>query len=125
MILDTNALSAIADAEPGAVAMLNRGTEVMLPVIAVGEYWYGIKQSRYRAKCEEWILRMISKCRVLDVDMRTAEASADIRVELRRKGQPIPYNHIWIAALGRQHDLPILGRDRHYDAVSGILRISW
>jgi len=48
VILDTNALSAIADAEPGAVAMLNRGTEVMLPVIAVGEYWYGIKQSRYR-----------------------------------------------------------------------------
>ena len=97
----------------------------MLPVIVVGEYRFGIKQSRYRVKYEEWILRMISKCRVLDVDMRTAEAYADIRVELRRKGQPIPGNDIWIAALGRQHDLPILSRDRHYDAVSGILRISW
>lgn len=125
MIVDTNALSAFAEGDPAAVSKLHRAPEAVLPVIVVGEYRYGILQSRHRARYEDWLLRMISKCRVLVVDMRTADEYAGIRVELRRKGQPIPGNDIWIAALARQYDLPILSRDRHYDSVSGLLRISW
>lgn len=125
MIVDTNALSAIAEADPAAVAMLRRATELLLPVIVVGEYRYGIRQSRHQLKYEEWLLRMIPRCRVLDVDMRTTEQYAGIRTELRKKGKPIPGNDIWIAALARQYDMPILSRDRHYDSVSGLLRINW
>lgn len=31
----------------------------------------------------------------------------------------------WIAALALQHDLPILSRDGHFDAVRGIDRAQW
>jgi hypothetical protein len=34
-------------------------------------------------------------------------------------------NDVWIAALYRQRSLPLLSRDRHFDAVSGIMRIDW
>ena len=34
-------------------------------------------------------------------------------------------NDIWVAALARQHDLPVLSRDVHFDVVAGIRRISW
>lgn len=44
---------------------------------------------------------------------------------LKRAGQPIPGNDVWIAALGRQHALPILSLDRHFDLVAGVRRISW
>ena len=37
----------------------------------------------------------------------------------------IPSNDIWIAALCRQHSLPLLSRDRHFDLVPGIRRIGW
>lgn len=31
----------------------------------------------------------------------------------------------WIAALARQHDLPVLSNDRHLDAVDGVRRIAF
>jgi tRNA(fMet)-specific endonuclease VapC len=45
--------------------------------------------------------------------------------ELKRAGTPIPTNDLWIAALCRQHDLPLLSRDRHFDRVPGLRRIAW
>jgi predicted nucleic acid-binding protein len=49
----------------------------------------------------------------------------EIRLELKKVGRPIPSNDLWIAALSRQHSLPILTRDRHFDAVKGASRLSW
>ena len=37
----------------------------------------------------------------------------------------IPENDLWIAALVRQYDLPLLSKDRHFDSVQGISRLSW
>jgi tRNA(fMet)-specific endonuclease VapC len=125
LILDTNALSAIAEAEPDAVQQLDRAAEVMLPVIVIGEYSFGIRQSRHRVRYEAWLTQMIAKCFILEVNMRTAEEYAEIRFVLGKKGRPIPGNDIWIAALARQYDLPVLTRDRHYDAVPGIRRLTW
>ena len=36
-----------------------------------------------------------------------------------------PSNDVWIAALCRQHSLPLLSRDLHFDAVPGIKRVTW
>ena len=56
---------------------------------------------------------------------RTADANADIRLELKRRGSPIPANDIWIAALARQHALAVLSNDRHFDAIFGVRRIGF
>jgi hypothetical protein len=50
---------------------------------------------------------------------------AEINLELRRSGPPIPTNDLWISALCRQHSLPLLSRDRHFDLVNGTKRIGW
>ncbi|MBM3882777.1 MAG: type II toxin-antitoxin system VapC family toxin [Verrucomicrobia bacterium] len=38
---------------------------------------------------------------------------------------PIPANATWIAALARQHGLPVLSNDPHFDAVPGTQRIAF
>jgi hypothetical protein len=48
MILDTDALSATADNDSGIAAFLARADLVAIPVIVLGEYRYGIAQSRRR-----------------------------------------------------------------------------
>jgi len=50
---------------------------------------------------------------------------ASLRASLKRSGRPIPVNDAWIAALAMQHQLPILSRDVHFDALSDVRRISW
>jgi tRNA(fMet)-specific endonuclease VapC len=125
MILDTNALSAAADDDPGAVAVLARSEQLVLPVIVLGEYRHGIAQSRHRASYENWLAGLLQDCMVLDVQEPTTHYYAEITLELKRKGKPIPTNDIWIAALCRQHSLPLLSRDRHFDLVAGTKRIDW
>lgn len=125
MILDTNAVSAIADGHPDLEPVLRVASTLAITVITLGEYRYGIKQSRNRAKYERWLEVLKQRCGVLDVDERTTEHYAEVRAELKRAGQPIPGNDVWIAALARQHALPILSRDRHFDAVPSLRRIGW
>ena len=125
MILDTNALSAVADDDPAIVPLLARADHIAIPVIALGEYRYGIAQSRHRASYAEWLKGLLHDCLVLDANEPTTRYYAEITLELKQKGRPIPTNDIWIAALCRQHSLPLLSRDRHFDLVGGIRRIGW
>ena len=125
MILDTNALSAAADDDPGLAAVLARAEQMAIPVIVLGEYRHGIAQSRNRVSYENWLIGLLNDCMVLDINEPTTHHYAEITLELKRKGKPIPTNDIWIAALCRQYSLPLLSRDRHFDLVSGTRRIAW
>lgn len=125
MIVDTNALSAAADADPAVLALLARADEMAIPVIVLGEYRYGIAQSRRRASYEGWLTGLLRDCLVLDVNEPTTQHYAEIVLELKRIGKPIPTNDLWIAALCRQHSLPLLSRDRHFDLVPGTKRVGW
>jgi tRNA(fMet)-specific endonuclease VapC len=125
LILDTNALSAAADREPGALAVVAGAKTLAVPVVVLGEYRLGIAQSRHRAEYENWLRQWIAAVTVLDVDRGTASHYAAVGLELRRAGKPIPVNDLWIAALCRQHSLPLVSRDRHFDWVAGIQRINW
>jgi predicted nucleic acid-binding protein len=125
MILDTNALSAAAEDDPAIVAILARTEQMAVPVIALGEYRHGIAQSRHRAAYENWLADLLQDCFVLDINEPTTQHYAQIVLELKRKGRPIPTNDLWIAALCRQHSLPLLSRDRHFDLVPGTKRIDW
>jgi predicted nucleic acid-binding protein len=125
VILDTNALSAIAEAEPGAVAVFGQARSIAIPVIVLGEYLFGVSQSRRRIEYEQWISGILRTRVVLDINTGTAAEYADVRLELKDAGTPIPSNDMWIAALCRQHALPLLSQDRHFDSVKGLRRVGW
>ena len=125
MILDTNALFAMADVDADLAPVMQGAAELALPVIVLGEYRFGIRQSRYRARYEKWLTGIIDACRVLAIERQTAEHYAEVRDEWKRKGTAIPMNDFWIAALVRQHALPLLSRDAHFDAVPKLKRIGW
>jgi tRNA(fMet)-specific endonuclease VapC len=125
LILDTNALSAIADGEASAMEIVERAERLAVPVIVLGEYRVGIAQSRQRAIYQNWLREWISAVAVLDIDEETTHSYAAIAVELKKKGKPIPTNDLWIAAACRQHSLPLLSRDKHFDLVSGLRRLDW
>jgi len=125
MIVDTNALSDAADDDPAVIAILARADQMAIPVIVVGEYRYGISQSRHCVTYESWLAGLLRECSVLDINEPTTQHYAEITLDLRRKGKPIPTNDLWIAALCRQHSLPLLSRDRHFDQVPGLKRFGW
>jgi predicted nucleic acid-binding protein len=125
MILDTNALSAFVDGDVGVGEVLRRQARAAIPVIVLGEFRYGIAESRHRTTYEAWLESQLPHFDVLAVTDETAIAYAALRVALKRSGRPIPANDAWIAALALQHQLPVLSRDQHFDVVPDLERKSW
>ena len=126
MILDTNALSALADGENGLLPLLKSSRKHQIPVIVLGEYRYGLKRSRERLAREKWLSEEVEQAfDILPITQVTALSYSEIREELREAGTPIPENDIWIAALTRQYDLDLISHDKHFDYVKGLSRKSW
>lgn len=125
MILDTNGLSAWAEEDGALIPVLASVEQLMLPVIVIGEYRYGLRQSRDRVRLEAWLDSVRAVVRVLPITVGTADSYASVRLQLRLSGRPIPANDMWIAALAIQYGVPIISRDRQFDAVDGVTRIDW
>ncbi len=125
MILDTNAVSAIlaGDEKLGEIVAIRSRHE--LPVIVVGEYRCGLRGSRFRKTLEPLLDQLIAESIILEIDLETARIYAGVREKLRKAGHPIPENDIWIAALGVQHNLAVVSRDRDFERIEGLDHISW
>lgn len=125
MILDTNALSAVAEGDARLESVLRTQARACVPVIVLGEFRYGVAQSRHRAAYEQWLRDALVQFETLAVTARTAVVFADLRLALERSRMPIPANDAWIAALAIEYGLPVASRDRHFDAVPGVRRVDW
>ena len=56
-----------------------------------------------------------------EIDCNTAEYYARVYYYLRKKGNPIPTNHMWIAAMALQYNLALFSYDKHFRAVDGLI----
>lgn len=125
MILDTNALSAWAEGDVSIEPVLRSATEVVIPVIVLGEFDYGIRQSRHFQRYADWLDANLSSVEIALIDRDVAHAYGAVRLELKQAGTPIPINDTWIAAVARQRGLPVVSRDAHFDEVPGVRRVAW
>jgi tRNA(fMet)-specific endonuclease VapC len=125
VILDTNALSAWADGDPAIEPLLRTASRLVIPVVVIGEFEFGIRQSRHASRYAEWLAVNLDTVEVARIDRAIAAVYGALRLELKQAGTPIPINDTWIAAVARHERLPIISRDGHFDAVRGVERVSW
>lgn len=125
MILDTNAMSALAAKDPAIISKLREARNISVTLVSLGEYKFGLHYSTKRDELQTWLERFMQRARLLCPDPETSNHYAAVRAELKAAGTPIPANDCWIAALTRQYSMPILSRDHHFDVVDNIRRIQW
>lgn len=125
MILDTGAVSSLLAGDRNLADILSGEDRHQLPSIVLGEYRYGLRQSRLRVRLEELIDRLEDQSDVLSVGAATAREYALVRERLRAAGKPIPENDVWIAALALEYGRPVVSRDAHFDRVHGLKRVAW
>ena len=99
MILDPNALPAFVDGQVKVAEVLREQSVAAIPVIVLGEFRYGIAESRHRASYEAWLDEHLQNFEVLPITSDITVAYAAVRLGLKRSGKPIPANDAWIAAL--------------------------
>ena len=86
---------------------------------------YGARKSGRPAENLTRIDQFAADNIVLALDRETARQYGDVKNKLRLKGQPLPENDIWIAALALQHNLTLATRDGHFQEMEGLKIISW
>lgn len=116
-LLDTNIVIALFAEDLSVEEQLEQAEEVFVPSIVLGELYFGAcKSGRVQqnlGRIDEFALNTA----VLASDADTAREYGVIKSTLQEKGQPIPENDIWIAAVARQHDLTLVTRDGHFKEV--------
>jgi tRNA(fMet)-specific endonuclease VapC len=125
VILDTNAISAMAESDTALERVLPDVRSQFIPVICLGEYRSGIIRSRFRRELDRWLNLLASSRQILSLELDTTPFYAEIVADLCQRGCMIPINDVWIASLAQQHKLPVLSRDAHFDQVKNLRRISW
>ena len=127
MILDTNALSALAGRDAGLIERIANAPRLCVTLISLGEYAYGVAgcSASRKKQLERWLDAFLERAEVLLPNRDTVDPYAAVRAQLKAAGTPIPANDCWIAALARQHGLSLVSKDRHFDRVEGIERLDW
>lgn len=125
LALDTNAYRLHMDGDPAAVQLVSFADRVCMPVPVVAELRFGfLNGSRSRDN-----LRVLDAflddpaVEVLSCDEETALRYAELRLQLKRQGTPIPMNDIWIAALALQHGATLFTRDADFDHLPQLRRV--
>nr|WP_323257003.1 type II toxin-antitoxin system VapC family toxin [Spirulina sp. CCNP1310] len=124
-MLDTNIVIALFANEVQIKENLAQANAIFIPSIVIGELSYGARKSgRVEANLAKIDL-FVGDSTILVCDTETARQYGDVKNQLRLKGRPLPENDIWIAALALQHDLILVTRDTHFQAVEILQTVAW
>lgn len=119
-LLDTNIIIALFAGDENICKFLEKSSEIFIPVIAVGELYFGFLKSKRTKENISVLEKFLLSNTVLSCDSMTAKFYGEIKRILREKGQPIPENDIWIAAIAKQYNLTLATRDNHFKFVDNL-----
>lgn len=122
LLLDTNRLSdALAQVEE-VLDTLEAAEAIYVPVIALAEIRSGFKAGRRAVENEKRLSWFLAQDGIspLGVEPPVSHRYAEIHRVLRSRGQPIPTNDLWIAAVAVEQGLVLYTRDSHFEKVPGL-----
>ncbi|MBC7730989.1 MAG: type II toxin-antitoxin system VapC family toxin [Bacteriovorax sp.] len=122
ILLDTNAYTAFMLGAAEVIEVIAHADQLFLTPIVLGELLGGFAAGTREPKNRAELARFLDSPRVevLVVTAQTADSYALVYAGLRRKGQPIPTNDLWIAASALEHGAALLTRDAHFSHIDGL-----
>ncbi len=122
LCLDTSAYSHFKRGEAQVVDLIDRADWIGVPVVVLGELEAGFRQGRSAAQNQTELQAFLASplVDVLSVTEEIVSTYADIVLDLKKAGTPLPANVIWIAALAVRHGAPVLTYDAHFRSVARV-----
>jgi tRNA(fMet)-specific endonuclease VapC len=122
VLLDTNACTKYLRGDPRVLDALAGAGLVYMSIFVMGELFSGFRSgSRERANrhtLESFLAKPV--VRVLDATRETADYFSLIKSSLRKAGQPIPLNDVWVAAHALETGSVLVTYDTHFKVVPGL-----
>lgn len=119
ILIDTNAYSDLIRGNEKIQVILD-AHHVCIPLIVIAELRAGFQYGSRQDQNEQILKAFLEKVEIIDLNLETTVEYAKIYANLRKAGNPIPTNDIWIAAICEQHKLPLLTLDAHFRFIDGL-----
>ena len=122
ILLDTNCYAGYLTGDEKVLDAIGRADAVYLSVIVVGELLAGFKGGSREKDNKRILQTFISKLKVeiLDVSIETSEVYAETKNILKRSGNPIPINDLWIASQAIENGMVVVTYDKHFRMIPGL-----
>lgn len=117
--LDTSAYSQYRRGGERVVELLDRAEWIGVPVVTLGELRTGFLLGGQSERNEAELLDFLSNpvVEALEFDAEVSRHYAEIVVDLRRSGTPVPTNDVWIAAAAARVGALVLTFDNHFERI--------
>ncbi len=125
VLLDTSVIIRHFRRDQAVTAQLDAAGALFLPVVVLGELYHGAFRGRQRENELRCIEELLPAVTVLGITAKTAEFFGQIGAALALAGTPIPTNDVWVAALAREHGLPVATDDAHFAKVRDLAVVRW
>jgi len=124
LALDTNGYRLVMDGDARAVGLAKTADRLLMPVPVLAELRFGFSNGTKGRANEAHLARFLDRPRVdvLVCDEETTFRYAELKMQLKRQGTPIPINDVWIAALVLQHQAALLTRDGDFEHIPQLVR---
>ena len=124
VLLDTNALTALWHGDERILEALDQAEQVLLSVIVLGELHAGFRGGsrliENRARLNDFLGKPLVEA--LEVSAETSEVYGQIKDSLRKAGNPIPINDVWLSAQALERGAVLVTFDEHFRQVAGLRR---
>lgn len=119
ILIDTNAYVEFKRGNAIAIETIKKVKNIIFCPIVIGELLAGFKIGSQEERNRKELNAFMESKRVMSVSMNnlTSDEYAKLLKELRDKGNPIPTNDIWIAAVAKQFELTIFSFDKHFHKI--------
>ena len=123
ILIDTNIYVAFKRNVREVVEVMRRVDYIGINTVVLGELYSGFKGGDKEALNVQELEHFLDtpRVQVIPIDEVTSELYAQIYWNLKRKGNPIPTNDIWIAASAFQHSLALFSLDVHFKKIDGLM----
>lgn len=120
--LDTNAYAAFKRGDEQIVSVLQHAPSIIVCTTVLGELLGGFAAGQRESTNRTELTLFINapRVKVVPSTAATADLYALVYAALRRKGQPIPTNDLWIAASSLEYGAALLTLDAHFQNIDGL-----
>ena len=119
-LLDTNVIAKLLNKDPAAISLIQKIDTLFTSIIVVGKLYFAADNSSKRDANFKNFQDALSCMEIIQIDDAVCQSYAKIKLDLKRKGKPIPDNDIWIAACACVHGIPLATFDHHFCDISQI-----
>lgn len=122
VLIDTNAFSAIKKGDASIIEILQIAEVIAMSPVVIGELIFGFDNGSRSKQNRLELQKFLESPRVtiLPILSETAHYFSQVMLSLKKKGNPIPSNDVWIAAQALEHGCVVCTYDKHFRAIEGL-----